>query len=184
MMMTGFKYSSIKNLNLSSLYINTDLDSIDCFNLYYNKSSLNENMIKIISSLRSDLLNNFIVRENSFATTDFCLNLKNFDSNFYDIYQKNCITNLNKNGLANSIGLISNFLYNNYYSLKGDNDTIISLNLTTMIDYVSNNNLAIYLDNSLYYIDQAFICELIVLNCLLWPFINMTKANNSNWFDF
>ena len=161
MMMTGFKYSSIKNLNLSSLYINTDLDSIDCFNLYYNKSSLNENMIKIISSLRSDLLNNFIVRENSFATTDFCLNLKNFDSNFYDIYQKNCITNLNKNGLANSIGLISNFLYNNYYSLKGDNDTIISLNLTTMIDYVSNNNLAIYLDNSLYYIDQAFICELI-----------------------
>ena len=41
-----------------------------------------------------------------------------------------------------------------------------------------------YFRHPIFQANIAFICELIVLNCLLWPFINMTKANNSNWFDF
>ena len=41
-----------------------------------------------------------------------------------------------------------------------------------------------YFRHPIFQANIAFICELVVLNCLFWPFINMTKANNSNWFDF
>jgi len=159
---TGKKYSPYLTTELNYLFTKSDLDSIDLFRLYYTKNNENERVIQDINSNLSPILKGFVEIERRLHTSEFCNILSEFDPTFYLKYQGNCKTynqSQSSFGLANSIGFINNFLYNKYNILKENNATILLLNLTTMLDNLSNDNLAINIDNSVFLIDQAFIAQ-------------------------
>jgi hypothetical protein len=160
--MTGIKTSSYKSLDSSALGDKLDLDSIDLFNIYYKKENDNEGKIQEMSSINSPLLQGFTSMEKSLGQPGFCGILKDFDTSFYNKYQSNCSYNKSQSfvGLANSLGYINNFLYNNYFTLKGDNVTISRLSIQKMTEYLSQPDLAVNIDNSVFLIDQAFISQL------------------------
>jgi hypothetical protein len=162
MLFTGKKYSPYTTTDPSYLFSKPDLDSIDLFRLYYSKNNENERVIQDINSNLSPILKGFVEIERRLHTSEFCNILSDFDPNFYLKYQGNCKTynqSQSSFGLANSIGFINNFVYNRYNILKENNATILLLNFQTMLDNLSNDNLAINIDNSVLLIDQAFIAQ-------------------------
>ena len=174
MIIQGRKVSNYNYIDESGLYTYTDLDSIDLYSLYFNKSTNIENTIQNINGLNINLLNNFLNIDNQLNTNNFCPTLQQFDNNFYNTYQTNCngfMTGINIVGLSNYIGFIRNYCYNNFY-LYSNKLKSLNLNKSTIQNLLTDSNLAFNFDVTQLIIDQAFLLDLTVQCESINSFIN------------
>jgi hypothetical protein len=179
MIVQGMKKSNYTILDESGLYKYSDLDGLDLYSLYYNKSSKIENSVQSIYNIKSNLLKDFIKMDTILNSKEFCSLLKNYNIDFIDVDEKYCQqfkSFSNINGLSNYIGFITNFCYNNFY-LYSNRDKSLNLDFFTITSILRDENLAIQINVNQIIIFRAFLLELNILCDSIISYLNY--FNNS-----
>jgi hypothetical protein len=174
MLIQGKKKSNHTILDENGLYTYGDLDGLDLYSLYYNKSSKIENTVQSIYNIKSILLKDFIKIDTLLNSKEFCFLLKNYNIEFIEIDEKYCQqfkSFSNINGLSNYIGFITNFCYNNFY-MYSNKDKSLNLNFSTITSVLRDENLALQININQIIIFRAFLLELNILCDSIISYLN------------